>query len=245
MALSYTCTNINEVVFYTIVITQYTKKDLMGQGLGTCLEKTKEETTVCVVGLSGVGKTTACLRILQREDSVRPTGVEECMKGNHQSALRLNRWKAKYSHESGHEINMQLIDLGGKVDHQVVWSKYYANVRAMIYVFDASSSQAFEDAVTTFRNHVLPHTLGACIPLLILGNIKDDIVAVSQSTAIASFGLYEDDSSNWHYQQCSALTGEGLDDGIAALSRMAERNTQQHLESGFHKGWFFDFRNFW
>eukprot|EP01060_Flectonema_neradi_P040809 TRINITY_DN9430_c0_g1_i1.p1 TRINITY_DN9430_c0_g1~~TRINITY_DN9430_c0_g1_i1.p1 ORF type:complete len:214 (+),score=26.64 TRINITY_DN9430_c0_g1_i1:36-677(+) len=213
--------------------------------MGLCMEKAKQETTVCVVGPSGVGKTRACLRIMQRDEDVRPTGVEECMREDHQSTLRLNRWRLRYSQENGVDIHMQLVDLGGKPEHQVVWSKYYANVRAMVYVFDASSPSTFEDAVNTFRTHVLPHTLGACIPLLVLANVRDGNVSITESTAVASFGLLEDDNSKWHYQQCNALTGEGLDDGIAALSSMAEKNTRQHLQNGLHKGWFFDFRNFW
>eukprot|EP01062_Namystynia_karyoxenos_P013325 TRINITY_DN1480_c0_g1_i1.p1 TRINITY_DN1480_c0_g1~~TRINITY_DN1480_c0_g1_i1.p1 ORF type:complete len:338 (+),score=90.76 TRINITY_DN1480_c0_g1_i1:75-1016(+) len=146
----------------------------------------ESELRVALVGASGAGKTTLCLRLLGRNDE-RPlrTGVEPYMLPNMMCRERMNLW----THVLDSGIELLLIDCGGAADCRPLWTKHWAGVAGMVFVVDGSDPSSLPEARTVMQRHVLPHTAAAQIPLIVIASDRPAVEPLSKGLLLSQLGL--------------------------------------------------------
>ncbi len=157
---------------------------------------------VLLIGLDGAGKTTILHRLkLNKFIQTQPTvGL------NIETAIMKN-------------IEFLIFDVGGKV--RSLWTHYYENLNALIFVIDSTDKerlwQVREELVKLNEDLKFQN-----VSLLVFFNKQDVKEIVEFSDLIEWTGVKEVLEMDIIVQKCSALTGEGLAEGIDKLVNFME-----------------------
>ncbi|PAV89173.1 hypothetical protein WR25_06178 [Diploscapter pachys] len=93
------------------------------------------------------------------------------------------------------------------------WSNYFENTDALIYVIDSSDKKRFDETGMELMELLEESKLDG-VPVLVFAN-KQDLPLAARSSEISSrLKLTEIRDRNWHIQGCSAVTNEGIKEGI-------------------------------
>lgn len=154
------------------------------------------EYKIVLVGLANAGKTTILYKMsLGEVVSAHPTigsNVEEVKHAN----TRLQVW-----------------DLGGQESLRNSWSLYFTSADAMIFVVDSTDSENTVLAKMELFN-LLVHPDLREVPILVLANKVDLEEAMSSEQISEILNLPAIKEHEWFLQRCSAMTGEGLAEGL-------------------------------
>ncbi|EAY10493.1 ADP-ribosylation factor-like protein 3, putative [Trichomonas vaginalis G3] len=151
------------------------------------------------LGLDNAGKTTI-LKALSKEspDNVAPTrgfNVKQLKTGNYE----FNIW-----------------DVGGQKALRSYWASYYDKINAIVWVIDSADTHRM--AETGFElAELLQEEKLAGVPVLILANKQDLATAKNPDEIAIELELHNIRNRNWQIQGCSAVTSEGLEDGLSWL----------------------------
>ena len=154
---------------------------------------------IIILGIQNAGKTTILYRLsigqLIKTTPTIGSNVEEISYNN----VKLQAW-----------------DLGGQESTRSIWSVYYVNTDAVIYVID-THDETYDDSKTQFYKLLENDALKNAV-ILIYANKQDLPGAKSVSDIIQIYELDTIKDHIWHIQPCSAQTGEGLITGMKWLS---------------------------
>ncbi|KAG0037111.1 Arf GTPase arf1 [Podila clonocystis] len=116
-------------------------------------------------------------------------------------------------------LSFRIWDVGGGDKIRLLWRHYFEDVIALIYVVDVADRARVNSAKEELcRLLTEEETFGAKI-LLIMANKQDLPGGMSTSELIEIFNLDEIAKTRvWYVQPCCALTGEGLEQGMAWLA---------------------------
>ena len=99
-------------------------------------------------------------------------------------------------------INIKFYDLGGGPKIRGIWSEYYHDVHALIYVFDATlKGEELEQSIALFQS-TLQHVSLSEKPVLILANKQDKDEAISAEELSLLLQLKEE---NFSFAECSSF----------------------------------------
>mmetsp|Transcript_73116 Transcript_73116/g.145019 ORF Transcript_73116/g.145019 Transcript_73116/m.145019 type:complete len:218 (+) Transcript_73116:46-699(+) len=164
------------------------------------------ECKIVIVGLNNAGKTTILYKLhLGQVVLTQPTigsNVEEVKHDN---------------------LTFMVWDLGGQETLRASWATYFEGTDAIIYVVDSNDQENMLLAKMELLNVLLHEDLKhAC--LLVLAN-KQDIQGCRTASGIAEdLALTSIRTHDWQIQNCCALTGEGLQEGLTWIaSHIKER----------------------
>ncbi|KAF9925408.1 ADP-ribosylation factor-like protein 5A [Linnemannia zychae] len=156
----------------------------------------KEEVKIVIVGLDNAGKTTVLYKLLLNEVVVTtPTigsNVEEITYKN---------------------IKFLMWDIGGQESLRASWKTYYVNTKAVIMVIDSSDKERLHISKTELHTMMESESLKNA-SLLVFANKQDVKGALSASKISEALALSSLKDRQWSIQACSALTGEGLFEGL-------------------------------
>ncbi|XP_008324243.1 ADP-ribosylation factor-like protein 3 isoform X1 [Cynoglossus semilaevis] len=174
-------------------------------GLLSVLRKLKQspeqEVRLLLLGLDNAGKTTV-LKQLAAEDIRHITPTQGFnLKSVQSSGFKLNVW-----------------DIGGQRKIRPYWKNYFENTDVLIYVIDSSDKKRFEETSLELAE-LLEETQLAAVPLLIFANKQDLTTAMTASELAEGLNLHMIRDRMWQVQACSALTAEGLQDGMTWVCR--------------------------
>ena len=154
---------------------------------------------IIILGVQNAGKTTILYRLsigqLVKTTPTIGSNVEEISYNN----VKLQAW-----------------DLGGQESTRSIWSVYYDNTDAIIYVID-THDETYDESKTQFYKLLKNETLKNAI-ILIYANKQDLPGAKNVGEIIKIYELDTIKDHIWHIQPCSAQTGEGLITGMKWLS---------------------------
>ncbi|CAG9313902.1 unnamed protein product [Blepharisma stoltei] len=157
------------------------------------------EYKIVLVGLANAGKTTILYKLrLGEVVSAHPTigsNVEEIKQGN---------------------VRLQVWDLGGQESLRASWSTYFVSTEAVIFVVDSADVHNALLAKMELFNLLLHADLRAA-PVLILANKQDLPVAAPPNQISELLDLVSIRDHEWNLQASSAITGQGLEEGIEWL----------------------------
>ncbi|BHF65413.1 ADP-ribosylation factor protein 3 [Sparganum proliferum] len=152
------------------------------------------EIRILSLGLDNAGKTTI-LKQLASEDIAHGFNVKSVVS----QGFKLNVW-----------------DIGGQRKIRPYWRNYYDNTDVLIYVIDSSDDARFEETGEELFELLKDEKLKG-VPLLVLANKQDLVNAASADGLSEGLGLTSIRDRKWQIQPCSALSGEGLQNGMEWL----------------------------
>ncbi|XP_038046385.1 ADP-ribosylation factor-like protein 3 [Patiria miniata] len=160
--------------------------------------KTKHETElrVLLLGLDNAGKTTILKKLASEDISrINPT------QGFNVKTVKTGNW------------HLNVWDIGGQQKIRPYWANYFDNTSILIYVIDSSDSERLEETSLELATLLSEEKL-ANVPVLVYANKQDLALAASASDISTAMELTKIRDRDWQIQACSALTGEGLQDGL-------------------------------
>ncbi|XP_012517088.1 PREDICTED: ADP-ribosylation factor-like protein 3 [Propithecus coquereli] len=169
-------------------------------GLLSILRKLKsapdQEVRILLLGLDNAGKTTL-LKQLASEDISHITPTQGFnIKSVQSQGFKLNVW-----------------DIGGQRKIRPYWRNYFENTDILIYVIDSADRKRFEETGQELAELLEEEKL-SCVPVLIFANKQDLLTAAPASEIAEGLNLHTIRDRIWQIQSCSALTGEGIQDGM-------------------------------
>lgn len=160
------------------------------------LKKKESEARLLVLGLDNAGKTTILKAMSEEEiNNIMPTqgfNIKSLQKDN----FKLNVW-----------------DIGGQREIRTYWSNYYENTDAVVFVVDSSDEQRLEECKKELDELMNEEKL-LKIPVLIFANKQDIATALDADEVMENLKLEEIKDREWTIQACSAMTKEGLSEGM-------------------------------
>lgn len=174
-------------------------------GLLALLKKLKsspsKELRILLLGLDNAGKTTLLKHLASEEaSSVTPTQGFN-IKTVQAKGLRLNVW-----------------DIGGQKKIRPYWKNYFENTDVLIYVIDSADVKRHEETGFELAELLEEEKLSG-VPVLVFANKQDLLQAAPPQEIADKLQLNKIRDRPWRIQGCSALTGEGVEDGIEWISK--------------------------
>ncbi|KAL0965463.1 hypothetical protein UPYG_G00281560 [Umbra pygmaea] len=156
----------------------------------------EQEVRLLLLGLDNAGKTTL-LKHLASEDVSHITPTQGFnIKSVQSQGFKLNVW-----------------DIGGQRKIRPYWRNYFENTDILIYVIDSSDRKRFEETGQELAELMEDEKL-SMVPLLIFANKQDLVTAAPTSELAEGLNLHTIRDRVWQIQACSAVTAEGVQDGM-------------------------------
>ncbi|KAI8099677.1 ADP-ribosylation factor family-domain-containing protein [Halteromyces radiatus] len=156
----------------------------------------KAEVKIIIVGLDNAGKTTILYKLLMDQVvTTTPTigsNVEEIQYKN---------------------IKFMMWDIGGQESLRTSWKTYFVDTKAVIMVIDSTDTNRLHIAKQELHQMMESDQLQNA-SLLVFANKQDVKGALSAAKISEVLGLSSLKDKQWHIQACSALSGDGLFEGL-------------------------------
>jgi len=163
------------------------------------------ELRILLLGLDNAGKTTL-LKVLASEDISHITPTQGFnIKSVQSKGFKLNVW-----------------DIGGQRRIRPYWKNYFENTDLLIYVIDSSDRKRFEETGEELTELLEEEKL-AGVPVLIFANKQDLLSAAKASDIAKEMNLNSIRDREWQIQACSAVSGEGVKDGVEWMTKTCNK----------------------
>uniref|UniRef100_A0A8C9EL86 ADP-ribosylation factor-like protein 3 n=1 Tax=Pavo cristatus TaxID=9049 RepID=A0A8C9EL86_PAVCR len=156
-----------------------------------------QELRIVLLGLDNAGKTTLLKRLASEEVSTITPTQGFNIKSVHSHGFKLNIW-----------------DIGGQRAVRPYWRKYLGSTDLLVSQGPCPRVLSWQELAELTEEESLTG-----VPLLVFAN-KQDLVTAAPAAEIAeglSLHTYRDRA--WQIQACSALSGEGVQDGMNWISK--------------------------
>ncbi|XP_009891626.1 PREDICTED: ADP-ribosylation factor-like protein 3 isoform X1 [Charadrius vociferus] len=174
------------------------------QGLLSVIQRLKgspeQELRIVLLGLDNAGKTTLLKRLASEEVSTITPTQGFNIKSVHSHGFKLNVW-----------------DIGGQRSIRPYWRKYLGSTDLLIYVIDSADQKRFEETGQELAELTEDESLTG-VPLLVFANKQDLVTAAPAAEIAEGLSLHTYRDREWQIQACSALSGEGVQDGMNWIS---------------------------
>lgn len=166
------------------------------------LDDNKIHARFLIVGLDGAGKTAILYKLK----------CNEIITTLPKTSVNVEDFETK-------EMTFTVWDVAGKDRVRPVWRHYYENSDGLIFVVDSANRERVKDAAEELHK-ILDDDLMHDVPVLVFANKMDLPTAMSENQLIDSLRLQEVQRNKWSVQQCSAITGHGLSEGLQRIVTM-------------------------
>lgn len=182
----------------------------------------KEEFSVIIIGLDGAGKTTLLEKIKTLYNDTPGLTPDKIGPTVGQNSTFLSKFlKSRNSFNLAGKISLpstilQFWDLGGQRGIRSIWSKYYDDCHAVVYVIDADDRERLSEGWEVFDS-VLSSPQILNVPLLLLANKQDSPMSLSVEEI-------RHDYEDWHQRKLeSARRDIRYGEGDTEMSTRRER----------------------
>ncbi|GMM50736.1 Arf family GTPase [Starmerella bacillaris] len=160
------------------------------------LWSTNKEHRILILGLDGAGKTTILYRLhLGEVISTVPT-------------IGFNVETLKYQN-----LQFNVWDLGGQTTIRPYWRCYYQGAQAVVFVVDSTDKDRMEISASELKTMLEEDELSEAV-LLVYANKQDQPDALGADEVTKALKLSELKDRSWTVVPCSAVRGEGLEQGM-------------------------------
>ncbi|KAL3687211.1 hypothetical protein R1sor_013520 [Riccia sorocarpa] len=166
------------------------------------------ELRIVMVGLDGAGKTNLLYKL--------KLGENLCTEPTFGFHLETVQYK---------NINFTIWDLGGQHRLRSIWRQYFGTTQGMIFVVDSADKERLCEARDELHNLLKIRAKWTSDPelahltLLVLANKIDLPQAMNVAEITDKLQLTNLRKANWYIQSCSAISGDGLCEGLHWLAQ--------------------------
>ena len=123
-------------------------------------------------------------------------------------------------------VRLHFWDLGGQTELQSLWDKYYAECHGVIYMIDSTDKERLEESWRAFDKMIQNEQLKG-LPLLVACNKQDldECLTVPEIKKQFNKSSSHIGARNCMATATSALTGEGVHEGINWMRECVENNS--------------------
>ncbi len=107
-------------------------------------------------------------------------------------------------------------DIGGQKAIRPYWKNYFENTDGLVYVVDSSDEVRLKECTEELTSLLTEDALKN-VPLLVFANKQDLQFALEAEEIMSFLTLMEIKDRTWTIQACSAVTKEGLQEGMEWL----------------------------
>ncbi|XP_039482447.1 ADP-ribosylation factor-like protein 6 isoform X1 [Drosophila santomea] len=195
----------------------------MLHNLADLIKIKKDKMTILVLGLNNSGKSSIINHFKKSSEQtsiVVPTVgfmVEQFYskwsRNHHQSIQLIYPLGAGMS-----GVSIKAIDMSGATRYRNLWEHQFKNCHGIIYVIDSSDRMRFvvvKDELDLVLQH--PDLSNRIVPILFYGNKMDMEDSLSSVKIAAALRLENIKDKPWHICSSSAISGEGLGEGVQWL----------------------------
>ncbi|KAB5523011.1 ADP-ribosylation factor family-domain-containing protein [Coniochaeta sp. 2T2.1] len=156
-----------------------------------------KELRILMLGLDNAGKTTIVKRIMGEDvNTVSPT-LGFIIKTIDYQGYKLNIW-----------------DVGGQKTLRSYWRNYFEKTDALIWVVDATDRLRMDDCKEELHGLLQEERLSGA-SLLVFANKSDVTGCMTSEEILHALQLKAIKTHRWNILQCSGITGENLEEGLA------------------------------
>ncbi|KAL8414927.1 hypothetical protein RB594_005944 [Gaeumannomyces avenae] len=156
-----------------------------------------KELRILMLGLDNAGKTTIVKKIMGEDvNTVSPT-LGFIIKTIDYEGYKLNIW-----------------DVGGQKTLRSYWRNYFEKTDALIWVVDATDRQRIDDCRVELAGLLQEERLSGA-SLMVFANKTDVNGCMERDEIVQALQLDEIRTHQWNLLECSAMTGQNLDKGLA------------------------------
>ena len=157
--------------------------------------KNAQEARICMIGLDGAGKTTVLYK-LRLNDVVTTIPT-----------IGFNVERVEYKN-----LTMTIWDIGGQAKLRRLWHHYFEASNGVIFVVDSLDAERVKDVKEELQAAMADERLRDA-RLLVYANKQDMRGALTASELTDRLGLHQI-RQKWFIQPTSAVTGQGLYEGL-------------------------------
>ncbi|XP_055321779.1 ADP-ribosylation factor-like protein 3 [Sitodiplosis mosellana] len=166
----------------------------------------EKEVRILLLGLDNSGKTTLLKQLASEEvTQVTPTAGFN-IKSVAADGFKINFW-----------------DIGGQSKIRPYWKNYFENTDALIYVIDCSDRKRLAETGNEFSELLADEKLND-VPIMIFANKQDLQNVLKVSEVAEAIGLVKLKDRTWQIQECSALEGTGIKEGMDWVCKNIKKN---------------------
>ena len=171
-------------------------------------------TRVLLLGLDAAGKTTILYKLKLGEllTSIPTIGF--------------NVESLKYRN-----LDMTIWDVGGQDKIRALWKHYYQNTDALIFAVDSADPDRLEEVAGELHKMLAEDGLRHA-SVLVLANKQDLRGAARPDKVAEALNLHSVRQHDWYLQPCSAVTGDGLYEGLDWLHRSVRAKAGRAVGGG-------------
>ena len=122
-------------------------------------------------------------------------------------------------------LNITVCDIGGQDKMRVLWKHYYENTDGLIFVIDSNDRDIIEDAAEELKKMLAEEELKDCC-VLIMANKQDLNGALPPDEVTEKLGMGHFKGRRWLVQGTSAITGQGLKEGLNWMASVLPKKKQ-------------------
>ncbi|XP_061911157.1 ADP-ribosylation factor-like protein 4D [Entelurus aequoreus] len=186
----------------------------MGNHLGdmappSCFLPSFQRVHVVVVGLDSAGKTSLLYRLKLKEfvETIPTKGFN-----TEKVAVGVSR-----------AVTFQVWDVGGQEKLRPLWKSYTRRTDGLVFVVDASEAERMEEARVELHK-ISRSSENQGVPVLVLANKQDLDAALTAGQVEKLLAVHElSVCTSRHVHGCSAVDGEGVQQGLEKLYHMILR----------------------
>ena len=160
-----------------------------------------QEMRILLLGLDNAGKTTLLKQLASEEVLMVTPTIGFNVKSVQSQGFKLNVW-----------------DIGGQREIRPYWRNYFENTDVLIYVIDSTDEKRLLETSQELCN-LLEEDKLANVPLFIFANKQDLASAMKVGDVAEKLSLCNIRDRQWQIQPCSALTADGVQDGMEWLCK--------------------------
>jgi ADP-ribosylation factor-like protein 5B len=119
-------------------------------------------------------------------------------------------------------IKFVMWDLGGQESSRASWATYYKQTNAVMLVVDSTDRERVSIIKQELDRMLASEQLRSAV-LLVYANKQDVKGAMTAAEISDGLTLHAIKDHGWHIQECCALTGFGLNEGLDWIARSIKR----------------------
>lgn len=118
-------------------------------------------------------------------------------------------------------VTFTVWDVGGQDKIRPLWKHYFQGSEGLIFVVDSSDRERVNEAREEL-SWILESDEMQGVPMVILANKQDLPQAYSPADLASKLGLNSVRDRKWHVQGTSAVSGQGIYEGMSELSSLVK-----------------------